>query len=69
MILASSTSDLSGVAVVSSATREHVSGLPDPIDGRSQYVVNEVKILHNKNIFHSLSIAVEQLPQKIEEKS
>lgn len=37
MLLASSTSDLSGTAVSSAA---HVSGLPDPIDGRSQYVVN-----------------------------
>jgi len=36
---ASSTSDLSGTVPVG-ATRNHVSGLPDPIDGRSQYVLN-----------------------------
>lgn len=40
LILASSTSDLSGTAVPAAGTRDHVSGLPDPIDGRSQYVVN-----------------------------
>ncbi|KAJ6635705.1 Bumetanide-sensitive sodium-(potassium)-chloride cotransporter [Pseudolycoriella hygida] len=39
-VKASSTSDLSGNAVLSS-TRDHVSGLPDPLENRTQYVVKK----------------------------